>query len=189
MRYYNVPSITQAQYDLLSKIKENDGYLGQLPPEKRKLILGLATVELSPSGLDMQWTLTADAKKSMMKFRSGQRYNKKYRESNERWRRANQEAIKASQPKEAPLSIEVRDALKSIMEHGHPGTDKMDVLASIQLGSRFTEGYTSRGDGYTHVYGLALFHNGKWLLSNNGREIALNHIRKSECAQFSGKVR
>ena len=189
MRYYNIPSITQAQYDLLSKIKENDGFLGQLPAEKRKSILGYATVELSPSGLDVQWTLTPDAKKAMMKFRSNLRYTKKHRESNERWRRANQEAIKAAQPKEAPLSVEVRDALKSIMDHGHPGTDKMDVLASIQLGSHYTAGYTSRGDGYTHVYGLALFHDGKWLLSNHAREIAKNHIRKAECAQFSGKVR
>lgn len=70
------------------------------------------------------------------------------------------------------LPIEVLDALKSIKLTGEPNTTKMDVLARLQLGSQY-----------------AFMKDGEWFLSWSGDNVARDHIRKSECAQFGGKVR
>lgn len=180
MRYYNVPSISQAVYDILICIKENDGYIGQITPEKRSLILPYATVELSPSGLDMQWTLTADAKKSMMKFRSDQRWRAKYGHV----RHHGYEPRERDAP--VPLTIDVLDALKSIRETGEPGTQKIEVLARIQ---RYGVHAAKFKDGRWVDGALAEYKDGIWKLTGAGQYVEAGHIRKSECAQFTGKVR
>jgi len=70
------------------------------------------------------------------------------------------------------LPIEVMDALKNIKMTGHPNTEKMDVIARLQLASQY-----------------AFMKDGKWFLSWSGENVVRDHIRKSECAQFGGKVR
>lgn len=173
-------------YNVLKAIKENDGFPGPVPAIVRANILGKwATVEVSPlTGLDVQWELTAEGKKKLREFNTVERYRKKAKARPLHPRLQRYEA-----PKPAPLTTEVRDALKSIMDHGHPGTEKMDILSRIQLGSRYVEGFSDYRGGYVAAGGLAVFHEGKWYLSHEGKEIAKNHIRKAECAQFTGKVR
>lgn len=69
------------------------------------------------------------------------------------------------------LPTEYLDALKSIQQTGHPNTEKMDVVERLQL------------------LRLAALKDGKWSLEYNGINAIRDYIRKSECAQFSGKVR
>lgn len=177
-------------YATLKAIKENDGFPGPVPAVVRANILGRwATVEVSPlTGLDVQWTLTADGKKKLSEYGRSERFSKRYREKLARGHGRPSHHVKEVP---VPLTIEVLDALKAIREFGEPNTDKMDILARIQRhgihGAKNVKGTDGRE---TLVYGaLAIFEDGVWSLTDAGRRVEAGHIRKSECAQFSGKVR
>ena len=177
-------------HQALKAIKENDGFPGPLKPLVRANILGRwATVEVSElTGLDVQWTLTAEGKKKLRQLNGHARYTKKYKEKLARGHgRPNHYQREAV----VPLTIEVLDALKSIRETGVPGTDKLDILARIQRYGRHASKMVKSNEGkWVEIHGsLAEFKDGVWTLTAAGLQAQSGHIRKSECAQFSGKVR
>lgn len=159
-------------HSLLRKIKTNDGYLGQISIQwRRRLLTDLATVEVSPeTGLDVKWSLTPEGKKELRRFNGWQRYSQKRKEQE-----AERPRVRYEPEAPVPLTIEVLDALKSIRDTGEPQTEKLEILARIRR----------RGGGGPY----AEEKDGKWSLTNQGKYQADNHIRKKECAQFTGKVR
>lgn len=176
----------------LKLIKENDGFPGPLDSLVRANILGKwATVEVSPlTGMDMQWTLTAEGKKKLREYNASVRRSRKYKEGrvkgmqHPRYQQYQRDAV-------VPLTIEVLDALKSIRETGEPGTDKLDILARIQRRGSHAAKTVKGSEGKEIVVSgsLAEFKDGIWTLTDVGRRVEAGHIRKGECAQFSGKVR
>jgi hypothetical protein len=174
----------------LKAIKENDGFPGPLKPMVRANIIGKwATVEVSPlTGLDVQWTLTADGKKKLREYNSLERWRKK----NKEWTRRGYGRPNHHTPDVVvPLTIEVLDALKAIRERGDPETTRLDILARIQRhGAHAAKTVKGVHGQDIVVYGsLAECKDGVWTLTKAGLDVEAGHIRKSECAQFSGKVR
>lgn len=167
--------VNSKAHAVLKAIKENDGFPGAVPDSVRKEILnGLATVEVSPiTGLDMQWKLTPVGKQELRRLNGHARYLEKNKDRPKRRDERHQSGYVRHAA--VPLTIEVLDALKAIRDTGEPQTDKLEIIARIQR----------RGDGGPH----AEFKDGVWTLTPRGLYQANNHIRKSECAQFSGKVR
>lgn len=171
-------------HEVLKSIKENDGFPGTLTASVRDVILDKwATVEVSQeTGMDIQWTLTADGKKHLRLLNGLKRWRAKNKNT---WRKS--EYIPNTP---VPLTIDVLDALKSIREVGHPNTEKIEILARIQRSSAHGAKTILNGREYITVYGaLAIFKDGVWTLTDSGKRIEAGHIRKSECAQFFGKVR
>lgn len=171
----------------MKAIKENDGFPGPMPEYVRKYIIEkLAEVEVSPlSGLDMQWTLTAEGKKFLREVSRNERYARKRKVLNHpRHRPYQRDAV-------VPLTIEVLDALKAIRETGDPQTDKMEILARIQRhGTHAAKTIKDNLGKVLEVSGaLAEYNEGVWTLTKAGERVEAGHIRKSECAQFTGKVR
>lgn len=170
----------------LQAISDSGGFPGPLTSLVRARIVGTyAEVEVSPhTGLDLQWTLTAEGKKCLRRHRARERYYKKARELEAKGKGRSYRPPQPEAP--VPLTVEVLDALKAIRERGNPETDKLDILARIQRyglhGSTNATGIPIRG-------ALATFENGVWTLTEAGRRAEAGHIRKTECAQFSGKVR
>ena len=176
----------------MKAIKENDGFPGPVPDYVRKYILekALADVEVSPfSGLDMGWTLTADGKKFLKEVSRNERYAKKYKESGRAIRFRGAQA--SMRDAVVPLTIEVLDALKAIRETGDPQTDKMEILARIQRYGQHAAKTVKNALGQQVVVSgaLAECNDGIWTLTKAGESVEAGHIRKSECAQFTGKVR
>jgi hypothetical protein len=152
-------------YKFLTAIKENDGFVLESPSKAVRdfIIPTYATVEVSPHiGMDIQWHLTSAGRSEMKRI-----FGRRQRRS--KLPRSYPYSIQRGPV--VSLTIEVLDALKAIMDTGEPQTDKLDIVARIQLGK------------YAECDG------GVWRLTNAGKYQAQNHIRKSECAQFSGKVR
>lgn len=176
-----------AIHHALKAIKENDGFPGPLKPLVRANIIGKwATVEVSPlTGMDMQWTLTAEGKKQLIEFNSLARWRKKYKDGYKR--RPNNHTPDVV----VPLTVEVLDALKAIRERGDPETTRLDILARIQRHGIHGAKIIKDGDGKDIlIHGsLAEFKDGVWMLTKAGRDAEAGHIRKCDCAQFSGKVR
>jgi hypothetical protein len=158
-------------HKVLKTIKSNDGFPGPVPAKiQERIVPEYAYFDISPfTGLITQWHLTTVGKKKLRELNAIERFRKKNKDSlNKRPSRYTPEAP-------VPLTIEVLDALKAIKTTGHPQTDKMEILARIQR----------RGGGGPY----AEYMNERWCLTQQGLYQAANHIRKSECAQFSGKVR
>jgi hypothetical protein len=176
-RPYYEPVYDDTVHAVLKAIKENDGFPGPVKPPIRDRVLYWATVETSPvTGADMQWELKPAGKRRVTSYERHQKFMKKHGsrlKAEAAAERARYRVYDRSMEKSAPLTVEVKDALKSIMTEGHPGTTKFDILAWIQ-------------QGWDR---LAECKDGEWKLSKRGLEIARAHIRKAECAQFSGKVR
>ena len=176
MYYPNEGEIHKA----LKAIKETGGFPGKLSPFVRANINGKwATVEVSPyTGMDIQWHLTSEGKKQLKYLNIRERADVKYNKP-----------IRSNHVPDAvvPLTVEVLDALKSIRETGDPNTTKLDILARIQRegihGVKFV-----KGSGLIHG-SLAEHENGVWTLTDAGKHAEAGHIRKDECAQFTGKVK
>lgn len=185
MRYIHPPN-DDILHDALKRIKENDGFVGAMKETVRTYILhkNYATVEVSPhTGMDIQWTLTSEGKKHLTELNRRARYRKK----NKNYR--NPRAHKVDDVV-VPITIEVLDALKSIRENGHPNTTKLDILARIQRDGAHGAVTKQEGREYITKYAaLANCSNGVWTLTEAGKRVEAGHIRKTECAQFSGKVR
>jgi hypothetical protein len=177
-----------AIHQALKAIKENDGFPGPLTPMVRAKIIGTwATVEVSPlTGLDIQWTLTTEGKKKLIEFNCHVRRSKKYKG----WGKRGHPDYYTPDVV-VPLTVEVLDALKAIRERGDPETTRLDILARIQRDGIHGAKIIKGGDGEdTLVRGsLAEFKDGVWTLTKAGLHAEAGHIRKSECAQFTGKVR
>jgi hypothetical protein len=188
---YYTRHIPQQEIDaLIQKIKDNDGFLGTVREDVRThLLKGLATVETSPiTGLDVQWTLTTKGKQRLRQIKA----EKKQRQRNASWFAKNKrDNWPYPDYSVVPLTVEVLDALKSIRENGEPGTPKLDILARIQRkGAHAAKTVKDVAGGSTIVYGaLAEYKDGVWSLTDAGKRVEAGHIRKSECAQFSGDVR
>ena len=186
MSYYDDPNwkFTRYRYDtdvtdFLRKIKESGGFPGQVSDSmKEKTIPFYAEVEVSPhTGLIIQWRLTKNGKEALKWANYNLRHPDKYT-YNPRYREPDEHAVR-------PLTIEVLDALKSILDTGEPGTEKLDIIARIQRaggGGYYMKEWIADGP-------WATFKDGKWELTTLGKEAAVAHIRKAECAQFTGKVR
>lgn len=185
---YNIDPNYRYRYDekvlaFLRKIKETGGYPGEVNDEMFKVIDGyFTTVELSPyTGLRLQWHLTKNGRESLRWDNYKKRHKERSKvESEKRDRRRKQDEFAVR-----PLTIEVLDALKAILDNGHPDTEKLDVLARIQRAG---------GGGYYQKQWIAdgpwaELKDGEWKLTSLGREAAVAHIRKTDCAQFTGKVR
>lgn len=175
----------KAVHEVLKAIKNNDGFPGFIEERLRKYILGkFATVEISPhTGMDIQWTLTAEGKKELRKLNGLARWHKKHKDWKNPRAHYTPDAV-------VYLTIEVLDALKSIRETGHPNTDKLDVLARIQRRGTHAAKTREKDGQYITVSGsLAECKDGVWTLTDAGKRVEAGHIRKTECAQFSGKVR
>ena len=186
--YVNRWSYDQKLHEALKTIKFNDGFLGPVDAVLRQKLLrsGWVALEVSPvTGLDFCWLLTPEGKKQISYYngmeRRAEAYRKKYPNGHPRSYRND-----APQEPVVPLTVEVLDALKSIRLTGEPGTTRLDILARIQRYGKH---------GATHVNGvwvhgaLAECKDGVWKLTTAGKAAEAGHIRKSECAQFSGKVR
>lgn len=177
-------------HHVLKTIKENDGFLGEINSDVRAKIFGQwATVEVSSiTGMDVQWTLTTEGKKKLRELNANVRWRKKYEEF-----RASGRGRPNHQTKDVvvPLTIEVLDALKSIRETGDPNTTKLDILARIRRHGIHAAKTIKGADGRDIlVHGaLADFKDGVWTLTDAGCRVEAGHVRKSECAQFTGKVR
>lgn len=117
--------------DFLRKIKESGGYPGEISDSLfPKIVPVHATVEISPyTGLRLQWHLTKKGKETLRwsnyRLRHKDRLKK---DADERRKRYERNEVSVARP----LTIEVLDALKSILHNGNPGTDKMHILARIQ---------------------------------------------------------
>lgn len=170
----------------LQAISDTGGFPGPLSSFLRARIVGkYAEVEVSPhAGLDLQWTLTPEGKKYLRWHRKNERYRKNAREREAQGKGRQYHPPQREAP--VPLSIEVLDALKAIRERGDPETDKLDILARIQ---RYGIHGAVNATGVPVHGSLATFENGIWSLTEAGRRAEAGHIRKSDCAQFSGKVR
>lgn len=181
--YYHVNE--QDIHKALKAIKENDGFPGKLSDGVRFNILNKwATVEVSPvTGMDIQWKLTAEGKKRLRLLNSNERYKKKHKNwHNPRAHKVDDVVV--------PITVEVLDALKSIRENGDPNTTKLDIVARIQRDGAHGAVTTLNGREYVTKYGaLAHCENGVWTLTKAGERVEAGHIRKTECAQFTGKVR
>lgn len=186
-------SYDNSVHETLRAIKENDGYPGPVREVvRRSIVPKYATYETSPhTGLITQWTLTPAGKKQLS-FLNGyqrRREREKTKPGYRRWERRPSYHRETDAP--VPLTIEVLDALKSIREEGDPNTDKLEILARIQRQGVHGAKYVKGSDGQNHlIHGaLAECRNGVWTLTNAGIRAEAGHIRKSECAQFGGKVR
>ncbi len=185
---YGIDSRYMSRYDekvlsLLRKIKESGGFPGEVSDELFKLVNGYyTTVELSPyTGLRLQWHLTKNGREALR----WDNYKKRHAERNKIEAEKRERRRQPDPVAPIPLTVEFRDALKSILNTGDPNTDKLDILARIQRqggGGYYLGEYVADGP-------FALFKNGIWTLTNRGKEIAAAHIRKDQCAQFTGKVR
>lgn len=180
------PKITK----VLEAIKNNDGFPGPMADDVRRAIVEsfmYAIPEVSPqTGLDLQWKLTAAGKKYLRVVYGTRRHREKYRERHEQYRLR----VKSSVDAVVPLTIEVLDALKAIRESGDPETNKLDILARIQRSGQHAAKTVKTPGGPLVVFGaLAECNNGVWTLTDAGKRVEAGHIRKSECAQFSGKPR
>jgi hypothetical protein len=165
----------------LRKIRETDGFPGEVSEALRaEIVPEYATVEISPhTGMILQWKLTKKGAGELRKANSSARFMEKWRKNNAR--RYSQPEPKAIRP----LTVEVLDALKSILQDGHPNTEKLDILSRIQRaggGGFYQKMWVADGP-------WAIFKDGKWELTKIGHAAAIAHVRKSECAQFGGKVR
>lgn len=186
--HYRPYIVDDQLHRVLKAIKENDGFPGPLASRVREHIIGnLATVEISPlTGLDVQWTLTPEGKRKLTEFNRRQRYKAKH---GDKWSRGRYAPPQQDAP--VPITIEVLDALKAIRETGEPNTDKLDILARIQRYGIHAAKYVKDVNGENHLVSgaLAEFKNGVWSLTDTGHRVEAGHIRKSQCAQFTGKVR
>lgn len=166
--------------DLLRKIKETGGFPGEVRKDiADKTIPTYATVEVSPyTGLILQWTVTKKGKEELRWANWKLRHPADKYMHHPRYRKPDEHAVR-------PLTIEVLDALKSIMDNGHPDTEKLDIIARIQRagnGGYYMGKWIADGP-------WATFKDGVWELTKLGKERAVAHIRKADCAQFTGKVR
>jgi hypothetical protein len=159
-------------FNYLTKIHDNDGFVTDVPEKIKNFIVPeLATFDVSTySGLITQWHLTSAGLREYRRIFGERRKTKLTRTEKNRGRNTEEQYSYHDGPV-VSLTIEVLDALKAIMTTGEPQTEKMVILSRIQLG------------------GYAKCENGIWTITHSGRYQANNHIRKSECAQFSGKVR
>lgn len=171
---------------VLEAIKYNDGFPGPVDPAIRAHIIGrLAYPEISPlTGMDMEWKLTTEGKQWFRSHITAQRRAAKMREHRVRNHNYQRDAV-------VPLTIEVLDALKAIRETGDPQTNKLDILARIQrYGTHAARTVKDNFGKLVEVSGsLAEYKDGVWTLTDVGKRVEAGHIRKSECAQFTGKVR
>ena len=167
---------------ILRKIKETGGFPGEVKEGLAKQIIGVyATVETSPhTGMILQWSLTKKGKAELKWDNHKKRHPERYKHNRQCYppRRDDPVAVR-------PLTIEVLDALKSILDNGHPNTEKLDILARIQRAG---------GGGYYRKEWIAdgpwaKLKDGVWELTSLGKSAAVAHVRKAECAQFTGKVR
>lgn len=173
MNYYD-PNIT-----ILKKIRDTDGFPGIVSVTAQAVIVPkYATLETSPhTGIILQWHLT---KKGASTLRAAIRHERMMMNLREKLRRDAQEPVAVR-----PLTVEVLDALKSILQDGHPNTEKLDILARIQ---RAGSGGMYRGQWIAEGP-WAECKDGEWSLTDLGRSAAVAHVRKAECAQFGGKAR
>ena len=169
--------------NLLRKIKETGGFPGEVRKDiADKTIPTYAEVEVSPhTGLYIQWRVTKKGKEELRWANWSIRNKDRLKaDAANRKRRYEKDPVAP-----IPLTIEFRDALKSILNTGEPNTDKLDILARIQRrggGGYYLGEYVADGP-------FAEFKDGIWTLTDRGKEIAAAHIRKADCAQFTGKVR